>query len=41
MPKLLKTQKIAYDYLRDATTKYIVYGGGAGGGKSWLGAEWL
>lgn len=41
MPKLLKTQKIAYEYLRDDTTKYIVYGGGAGGGKSWLGAEWL
>lgn len=31
----------AYQYLWDAYTWFLVYGGGAGGGKSWLGAEWL
>ena len=41
MPKLLKKQIKAYKYLRDEKTKYIVYGGAAGGGKSWLGTEWL
>lgn len=37
----LPKQHIAYQKLQDKTTKYIIFGGGAGGGKSWLGAEWL
>ena len=41
MPQLLKKQLEAYDVLQDNKTKYIVYGGAAGGGKSWLGSEWL
>lgn len=34
-------QAIAYEKLHDDVTKYIVFGGGAGGGKSWHGCEWL
>lgn len=34
-------QHLAYQTLEDKDTKYPVFGGGAGGGKSWLGCEWL
>lgn len=34
-------QDIAYEYLKDDTTKFVVFGGGAGGGKSWQICEWL
>ena len=34
-------QRDAYYKLLDDNTKYILFGGGAGGGKSWLGCEWL
>lgn len=32
---------MAWEKLLDKTTKYLLFGGGAGGGKSWLGCEWL
>lgn len=34
-------QAIAWEYLLDNKTAYIVYGGAAAGGKSWLGCEYL
>lgn len=34
-------QHLAYEKLYDKTTRFITFGGGSGGGKSWLGAEWL
>lgn len=34
-------QHLAYEKLRDGITSFLLYGGGAEGGKSWLGAEWL
>lgn len=34
-------QHLAYECLDDKTTQFLLYGGGAEGGKSWLGAEWL
>ena len=37
----LPKQHSAWELLQDNETKYILFGGGAGGGKSWLGAEWL
>lgn len=33
-------QSLALDKLYDFETKYLGFGGGAGGGKSWLGCEW-
>lgn len=38
---LEEKQTTAWDYLFDATTTELGYGGGAGGGKSWLGSEFL
>lgn len=34
-------QHLAYEALKDPLIKYVFFGGGAGGGKSWLGCEWL
>ncbi len=34
-------QKQALGFLYDKTTEQIVFGGGAGGGKSWMGCEWI
>lgn len=34
-------QHLAYQKLQDLITQYIFFGGGAGGGKSWLDCEWL
>ena len=34
-------QHRAYEILKDDTTKFLLFGGGAGGGKSWLGCEWI
>jgi len=38
--KLNKKQTIALDYLEDTGTEELQYGGGAGGGKSFLGCYW-
>lgn len=34
-------QHLCYQKLFDKGTKYVVFGGGAGGGKSFLGCEWV
>jgi phage terminase large subunit len=34
-------QEQAWDRLLDETTRFILFGGGAGGGKTWLYCEWL
>lgn len=38
---LLKKQGLAWKYLLDSSTTEILYGGAAGGGKSFLGSVWL
>ncbi len=39
--KLLDKQMIAYEFLTDNKTIEVVYGGGARGGKSYLGCAWI
>lgn len=34
-------QLVAFKHLADPAKRYVVYGGAAGGGKSWLGCDWL
>lgn len=34
-------QMLCWKKLKDQTTQFILFGGGAGGGKSWIGCEWL
>lgn len=34
-------QHLAFQALQDEFIKYLLFGGGAGGGKTWLGCEWL
>lgn len=40
-PKFTNTQKRAFKYLIDSTTNTLLYGGGAGGGKSFCGCAYL
>ena len=39
--RLISKQENAVYYLKDNTTKEVVYGGAAGGGKSALGVLWI
>ena len=34
-------QHQAYEALKDESSRFVVFGGAAGGGKSWLACEWL
>ena len=34
-------QHLAWQKLQDLETEYLLFGGGTGRGKSWLGREWL
>jgi hypothetical protein len=34
-------QEQAWQKLQDDTTRFLFFGGGAGGGKTWLYCEWL
>jgi len=40
-PKFTTKQKQALKYLVDNKTNEVLFGGAAGGGKSWIGASWL
>ena len=39
--KFTAKQQIAFDYLTDDITTEVLFGGSAGGGKSWFGCTWL
>lgn len=43
VPTITPTQKqhLAWEALKNRLSKFVFFGGGAGGGKSWLGCEWL
>jgi len=40
-PQFNAKQLLALHYLADPTKRFVAYGGAAGGGKSWLGCDWL
>ena len=40
-PEFTRTQKECLKYLFDDTTKEVLFGGAAGGGKSWVGVSYL
>ena len=40
-PQFTKTQKECLKYLFDNKTKEVLFGGAAGGGKSWIGVSFL
>ena len=40
-PEFTKTQKECLKYLFDNKTKEVLFGGAAGGGKSWIGVSYL
>lgn len=40
-PQFNAKQLLALHYLADPTIRFVAYGGAAGGGKSWLGCDWL
>jgi phage terminase large subunit len=40
-PEFTRTQKECLKYLFDNTTKEVLFGGAAGGGKSWVGVSYL
>ena len=40
-PVFTGTQKKAIKYLFDDSTRDVLFGGAAGGGKSWVGVAWL
>lgn len=40
-PQFNAKQLLALHYLADPAKRFVAYGGAAGGGKSWLGCDWL
>ena len=40
-PELTNKQKLAFKYLLDNETSEVLFGGAAGGGKSWIGCAWI
>ena len=40
-PEFTNKQKQALKYLVDDETNEVLFGGAAGGGKSWIGVSWL
>ena len=40
-PEFTITQKLCLKYLFDNDTKEVLFGGAAGGGKSWIGVSYL
>jgi len=40
-PNFTETQQLAIEYLFDKKTTEVLFGGAAGGGKSWVGCAWI